>query len=274
MNIYRKTDYRLILKEVIAERKKLDSTINFQKMASQIRVPKSYLSRVLGGHAELNNDQIFMVCEFLEFNDHELTYMNLLVDYARSAINSRKIKLLGQIREIQALKLDSKSSLSASEMKIDHEDIEEYYLNPLIQLIHVCLAIPRYQKDQILLATDLRVSISKVITALSKLERMGLVKKIKGELKIQNENLHLAKSSRLFKPWRNQLKLMSINRIEAIPDDQSYSFSVIFSGTEDLKKEIQSRFLEFLKGIEGLTKVSPQEEVYQMGFELFPWTKS
>ena len=62
-------------------------------------------------------------------------------------------------------------------------------------------------------------------------------------------------------------------RIDAIAEDQAYSFAVMFSADEDARREIQSRFLAFLKSVEELVGGARQEDAYQMSFELFPWTK-
>jgi hypothetical protein len=47
----------------------------------------------------------------------------------------------------------------------------------------------------------------------------------------------------------------------------------VFSANDEIKKEIQSRFLACLKGIEELVAAGPQEDAYQMSFEIFPWTQ-
>ena len=152
-------------------------------------------------------------------------------------------------------------------------DLMAYYLDPLIQIIHISLSIPRYQTDQLLLANDLRVPSPKLLGIINRLEHMQLIVRTKSAIKLLVESLHLPKESPVYKAWRNQLKLQAMNRLEIVTDHKAYSFSVVFSGNEAIRKEIQGRFLNLLKGVEKLVGEGPQEDVYQMSFELFPWTK-
>lgn len=273
MNIYTKYDYRQILCAVVSERKRLDSTVNFQHMATHVRIPKSYLSKVIHGKADLNSDQLFLVCKFLDFNDQESAYMQLLLEYARTGITARKENLLIEIRQIQTRQLDTKEHIKAVAIGTLSDELTAYYLDPLIQLTHICLSIPRYQKDQNLLAHDLRVPVSKLLTAINKLEQMRVISRTKDGIRLDLENIHLPKNSPVYKSWRNQLKLKAMSRVDSIPEENVYSFSVVFSSHEEIRKEIHSRFLSFLKGIEELVRSGPQEDAYQMSFELFSWTK-
>jgi len=102
---------------------------------------------------------------------------------------------------------------------------------------------------------------------------MRLITRGKDGIKLLVENIHLPKQSPVYRSWRNQLKLLAINKIDTLADDQAYSFSVVFSANDDIRKEIHSRFLAYLKGVEELVGDAPQEHAYQMSFELFPWTQ-
>lgn len=84
--------------------------------------------------------------------------------------------------------------------------------------------------------------------------------------------MHLPKQSPIYRSWRNQLKLAAINKMDTVADEQAYSFAVIFSANDDIRKEIPSRFLKCLKGIEELVAADPPDDTYQMSFDLFPWT--
>ena len=78
MNIYEELDYRVILRKTIEERKRVDSSSNFQKLATAIRVQKSYLSKVFRETTDLNTDQLFLACEHLEFTSDQKNYLFLL----------------------------------------------------------------------------------------------------------------------------------------------------------------------------------------------------
>ncbi len=274
MNIFIKKDYRQIIEAVVNDRKRLDTSINFQQMANYVRIPKSYLSRVVHGKADLSTDQLFLVCQYLAFSERECEYMQYLLEYARSGIKARKEKLLREIHVIQAQNFDTEAHINAPATELTSDEVTSYYLDPLIQLTHICLAIPRYQENQMLLAIDLKVPPVKLLSAINHLERMRLIEVTNGKIKLLVENMHLPKSAPVYRSWRNQIKLQAINRMDAIADDQAYSFAVVFSANEEARREIQSQFLTLLRRIEKLVGTAVPEEAYQMSFELFPWTRS
>jgi uncharacterized protein (TIGR02147 family) len=271
LNIFSKIDYREILRTLVAERKRVDPRVNFQQMALAIRVPKSYLSRVAHGRADLNADQLFLVCRYLELGEAEHAYLDLLLDYARASIKARKEALLAAIRAMQAEHLDSRAHLAAAKSAPSERDLAAYYLEPLVQIAHVCLALPRYQRDAAQLARDLGVPARRLNAAIAKLEGMGLVERRQQRIVLLVESLHLPRDAPLYRAWRNQMKLAATARLDALPDEQAYSFAALFSADEDVRKEIHARFLAFLRETEALVGGAPQSGVYQMSFELFPW---
>ena len=78
--------------------------------------------------------------------------------------------------------------------------------------------------------------------------------------------------SPVFRPWRNQLKLLCLDRLSRRGQKSDYSFSVCFSATDKVRDRIKGDFLELLKRVEAEVGAARQEEAYQMSFELFAWT--
>jgi hypothetical protein len=60
--------------------------------------------------------------------------------------------------------------------------------------------------------------------------------------------------------------------VDALDEHQDYSFAVLFSSGPQTAKDIQSLFLEFLKKVEAMEDKSEKTSVYQMSFEISPWT--
>ena len=54
-------------------------------------------------------------------------------------------------------------------------------------------------------------------------------------------------------------------------NNSDYSFSVVFSATESVRREIQSRFLSLVKDIEASVSHSKRSKTYQMSFDLMTW---
>lgn len=271
LNIYGEIRYPKILSTVIAERKKINTKINFQQMSSAARIPKSYLSRVIHGKANLNEDQMELICSYLSFDEDETDYMQLLLAYERCSLRQRKIKLKKRINAKQAQKLNTEQhidSASPANMLISSDD---YYLDPIIQIVHVSLTIGRFQKEPHLLCSALNISKEKLESTLIQLEKMNAISRHAKGVKVLVNDIHLSKDSRLYQVWRNQLKFISINQLNSLPVDHCYSFSVLFSADESARVTIQNAFLEYLNKIKDIVEAAPKKETYQLSFDLFPW---
>ncbi|MGE0174072.1 MAG: DUF4423 domain-containing protein [Oligoflexales bacterium] len=273
MNIYAQTDYRKILKEVVSERKRLDRTSNFQRLAEVARVPKSYVSRVMGGGAEFSNDQLDAVCNYLGFNDDETSYMLLLLDHSRTGVVQRKKKLGRKIADIQATHLETKKHLKTSVLSAEVSSLHEYYLDPMIQIVHVCLALEKYRKSVQRLESDLNLPSGRLGEILANLERIGVIAMSAKGIEIIERSLHLPPQSPLYKSWRSVIRVMGVNQMLKIPEKDSYAFSGVFSANRRIKNQIQSKFLAFLEEAQKLVmEDGAAEDVYQLNFDLFPWT--
>ena len=66
-------------------------------------------------------------------------------------------------------------------------------------------------------------------------------------------------------------KKYCLDSTQVLSEKNGYSFSVVFSASENTRKEIHSKFLEFLKSCELLVGEAKSKNVYQMSFDLFPW---
>ncbi len=274
MNVFSQTDYRAVLRLAVTERKGFDSDFGFHKLADAARVQKPYLSKVIGGNANLNSDQLYAICRILKFGEEEHEYMQLLLELERSGLDDRRKELRAKIDRIAESKRDSAAYLSAKAVQPDQTNsalLADYYLDPIVQIVHVALSIERYSLNPMLLCKEFHIDGPHIHSIISSLERMGLVVRENSRFVPLETSLHLPKSSPIFRAWRNQLKLLSTQRLNQLNDKEGYSFSVVFSASETTRKEIHARFLEFLKSCESLVGEAKSKNVYQMSFDLFPW---
>lgn len=273
MNIYEELDYRAILRKVVKERKRNDPKCNFQRLAESARLPKSYLSKVVHGEADLSQDQLYLVNGFLAFTAQESEYMGLLLEYARCGLSKRKTELKQKIESIRRQNLETKEHIRASPAPLQLPLLSEYYLDPHMQIVHICLSIERYACDLKSLAADLRLHLSRVTSVVDRLEKLGIIERDEaGQIKLLVTSIHLPKESQLFDAWRNQIRLSCLKHMEGLPRDEVYSFSVTFSATPEVRQKIHLRFLDYLKSLEELVSQAPCEKAYQLNFDVFPWT--
>jgi uncharacterized protein (TIGR02147 family) len=276
MNIYLVRDYRQILRQLVELRRLHDPRANFQSLAKAARIQKSYMSKVVTGRAHLTTDQMFLVCRHLELDGEAARYLELLLEWERTGVEVRRRELSRLIEEARAPHLESQAHLLAEPVTVSTGGLTDYYLDPLNQIVHVCLFIEAFRKDSALLARELHQPPERIVGALSTLERLGLVRRRAGKgagWELVTTNLHLTRQSPVYRPWRSQLKLMALTRLDMMQATDSYSFANVFSGDRATFEAIRVKFLEFLKDADQMIKPAPDRNVFQMSFDLFPWTK-
>lgn len=278
-SLFQTASYKTILKTVLLEKKEaLGTDYTFQKMADACHVQKTYLSRVLGdihGKAHLNSDQLFAACAFLSFGKEELDFIFLLFEWERTLIPARKEKLALELKVLRKLVGKSERVLKTPTVNIETDEAKNYFLDPYMQLVHAFLMIDAYSKDPDKVRRKLSLRRERYSEILRNLERMGYIIWSGNHYRTAVTSLHLSSDSPLLQPYRTALRLKALEQIQRLGKDQSYSCSVIITANEEVKAELQTQFLKFLKDAEKrVSAVAKPDLVFQIGFDLVPWSSS
>ena len=94
-------DYRLELKKIFREKKSQRSNITLQKMATHIGVQGPYLSKVFSCNAHMNQDQLYLACDFLKLNEYEEGLLFLAQAHTKSSLDNRKRKIEEKISVVR-----------------------------------------------------------------------------------------------------------------------------------------------------------------------------
>lgn len=272
--IYKFENYKEAIKQSLIEKKKLNAKITFERMAASCRVQKTYLSKVLNHDGDLNSDQLFLACKFLEFNPEEIDFVLKLFEMNLTHLVERKNLLQKELSEIRKSKLNTQQYLN---IKNEKGNMDEYYLDPDFQIIHMFLTIERFSKnvDLIVEAVGLK-NKTQLIKKINKLVDWGLVKKMDSKwgplFKVIESNLHLPDNSKIFKAYKTLLRLKSLERCQNLDSEKSYNFSVVFSSNPKVRNEILEKFLKFTKEIKDQVEANSESEVYQLNFDLHDWS--
>ncbi len=278
MSLYQHNDYRKALREILGEKKRTDSSVSFASYAEVIGVQKTFVSKVLGGNAHLSEDQFYLTLEFLGLAEGESSYFRLLYDYARTGLHTRKKKIVAEMRKRQEeqrqLKLHTTAMVETPEAK---EDLSEYYLDPMNLIVHAALAVPKYAANPNLLTTALQLSPEQLNTILERLKSIKIIDyaRLGSKVNILRYALHLDVKSLYCKPHQQLFRFKSADQIVKLNPESRFVYSLTFSAEHEIKGQIQEMYLDLMKKVEKLLDNSPQgEEVYQINFDLFPWTKT
>ncbi len=271
MSIFSYLSYKKLFRNEILSRKKFNSQINFNSLAIAIGTQKTLISKVLLAEANFNSDQIYLACEFLGFNAEETEYVQLLLEYDRCVIAKRKKLLKEKISKIQIEK-QRPAARSDADIINTESDTADFYLDPVAQLIHAFLIIPKFANNPNEICPILGIDREKLETSVRLLEKIGFVKKTQpGVYRVLKGHTHLSPTSPLYKVYHTLIRAKTMDQLMRLPTEKKYCFSVLLTSDEDTLSDLKERFLEFLKTAEEKVLKSKPEKVYQMNFDLFGW---
>lgn len=275
INLYRYLDYRVVIAKLVEEKRKEDPKFKQEDLAEATGIQKTYLSKVLNGVSHLNSDQLYEVLQYFKLDEEMSQYFFLLLELGRSANSKRKKDLQSKIAAIQLEKKNLKHQIQRKLLLPNTTGPElEYYLDPLAVIIHQFLMIRGFQEKPKLIVEKLGISESHLLKTLELLERANLAKKdLKtGRWNVTESNFHIPKESPLSGPRLHLLRTFAINHLMKIPLQKRFSYSSTIRADENTKNFIHEQILKLLKAIDPVIESAPEEAIYELNFDLFPWS--
>ncbi len=270
---YQFVDYRKALVAIVQRRRQTESTLTYARVAEAGKVQATYFSNVLKGRGDFSSDQLFLILSFLAAEESERDYCLLLLDWNRCEVPARKSSLKERVEAFRQKFLATQRHLTATPVNPESTGDIEYYLDPMVQIVHVYLGLPAYAKDVKKIQSEIGLSAEHLQRTLRLLERLGYVQLDRhGHYKSVVKNRHLPQTSPVCLPHQTLMRLKSAEQMSRLPDSHRYHVSVTLSTAPEVLDEIRAEFLVFLKKAEAAVKGAPEEKVFQMNFDLFPWS--
>jgi uncharacterized protein (TIGR02147 family) len=276
MNIFSTTDYREALRSAVKARKQTEKKFTFAQLAEAARVQRPYLSKVLKGTADLNADQLYLISARLQLSHEEQDYLQLLLSFERTGVASRRTELKSKILQLAEKHTSMAQHTSAAvhtPRSHSNDAFIDYYLDPFAQIVHMGLVIPRFSREPAALAGELGISPSYLNGIILQLERLGLITRTASRITTKPTKLFLSKDSPVFRSWRNLVKGMSMQRLNQLPESETFFFSTTFSSDAETYAFIRRKFLEVIKECEPKISAAKDENVYSLTMEAYPWTR-
>lgn len=260
MNLYSETDYRKVITNLVGAKSGLKI-----KLSQHMGCQPSYLTRVLKGQADLNQDQLLSICSFFQFDLDQTEYLLCVLLENRSAKISTKKFFKTKITQISEKALQLKKQLKA-ESKLSEEFEDIYYSSWIYSAIHISLLSPSFDEKKI--SEHFGVKLQDTLNALNKLELMGLIIKKNNRWQVVHTNTHLGSDSswlsRHHMNWRIKLtEKMSRNDLNGL------HYSSIACCSKEDKILINQILLEALQKCRELIKKSKNETVFYYGLDFF-----
>lgn len=278
MSVFEYTDYRQALRWIVDRVKSTDPGFSHAKFAEVIRAEKTFVSKVFGEKAHFSEDHMYLVYSNIPMSDLERRYLDLAYNHTRSGLAERQNELLQEMEEVRDRWRQTGAHLSAQFTTprpgpLENPRLVKYYLEPWAQIVHIYLTLEPYQRQPSLLIGKLGMAGEEHLQSVLRiLESCDLVAK-KGDCMVPvNDHIHLDSTSDFLLPHQTLVRVRSGEHILRLPISRRFIFSVTFSSDEKTQELIRQAFLGFSKEVEKMVRDTDPKDVYQMNFELFPWS--
>ena len=272
VSIFSSLTYRSALTKIVKDRKSLGRGFTLRALAESADLQPSFLTNVLKGRFDFSADQLFAISTALGLAEDERDYLLLLLEHERSVYRPRHEKLRKEIDRIRKDKLLSEKRLAVMAVEQSMDEQAQYYLDPFAILTLVHLSIAPYDREPSLLANALGMSEAHLAQTLDLLARIGHAKRDGRAFRPVHRDAHLPTRNPLFRPNMALMRMRSIDQLQRLPLEASYTHSVTITGTEETKRQLSEAYLKFLKVAREIVRPAKSERAYQMNFDLFPWT--
>ncbi len=281
MSIYHTEDYRHAIKLLFAEAKEAGKDLSYTGLANHVGAQKALISKVLAESAHLSDDHVFLLKSYFSLAPHEARYFELIFQYTRSGLDTRRKSLLKDIREIQENSRSAKFHLKTQFTNPEKEaELARYYLDPLNLIVHMFLAIDRFAAKPELIAFELSISESRLETILATLKSCQIIDWSStpkggrvGGVKVLREDLHMERESIFSQPHQILFRLLSAEKISRLEPGKRFVFNATFVTDATGKAKLQEEFLKFANVAKLSLSETKAEGVYQMSFDLFSWSE-
>ncbi len=270
MDFFKYDSYRVLLKDVIEDKKKSFAYITFQKVAEECGIQKTYLSRVMNDQAELNQDQLYSISHYLKLTIAETQFLSLLLEENRSANILRREWLRKEIKNIRDSQLESSQNL-ANHVVVPTEKYDDYFKKPIIQILHMSLLIERYRSNISLLQQDFGFSKTQIHEALDFLIQNKVIELINGKYKVLIDFIHLPEKKDISPTNHLLFRLEAIRKMRESREEQNLNLSLCFTADEKVAVEIKRKIIELLKQVHQVIPPAGNENVYQLNIDFIKW---
>lgn len=271
--VFDSLDYKSTLKARMKEMQKTRPSLTWRKLANEIPMQYTYLSKALNNEStHLNEDHLFVICRTLEFFPAETDFLLLQRSHALAKDPERRNYLLGKIREAKSSrKLDATDQiLSSSKL---NEQIR-YLFEPMCPVIHMALELPTFRKDPRRLCGPLGIEVAQLKEFLRILSRNDYIELDEDGLTVRKTlqaKIHFGPDHFLMRYHLSMVKSQMIARLARTPESEKYGFLVTFTMDEKSFAKVKEEFQDFLGRVQKIAASSKDDHVYQMGFDLFKW---
>ena len=261
-------DYRILLKELLAKKKKKEPWFSYRMFSQHIGISSSgFLSLVLSGKRNISQDLAIKICSKLKLSKNECTYFLALVRYTQASSVEEKEYAF---EELLSFKKEKVISLCGDQ----REFYNHWYYSAIRELVAVTEVADNNPKAVAERLTP-KIKVPEVKESIQLLLRLKLIKKNeKGIYKrsnslITSSNTTIAPS--YFHRFQSEMINLASNALHFIPKDERDISTVTLSTNQNGMDLIKKRIEQCRREIMVIAKQSKHaDRILQLNVQFFP----
>ncbi|MCX6127052.1 MAG: DUF4423 domain-containing protein, partial [Proteobacteria bacterium] len=190
-----------------------------------------------------------------------------------TAVAKRRVQLLEDISEM-AKEVNRTELLirPGTVIRTPSEHFSSYFTEPKTQIVHMMLSIPRFRDHVSRISLTLGISHRDLEKCISVLKNLNLIEIRDQKIFVLSDELHLPADHSLFPAYRTLMRASAIGKIQNLSEDDSFTYTAVFTGSASTKDYIRNKFLEFLRDVQSATAQEESMDVFQLNFDIFKWS--
>ena len=269
MNIFDYSDYRLLLRDLYTEKKKVCPFFSYRYIGLKVGLSAGFFANILIGKRNISDEIIFKISELFRFSKQETEFLEILVHYNQCKELSRK--------KYYFEKLVSMRKSTVIELTAEQNEYFSRWYHIAIREVINCIT---FQGDYKQLASMLipRITPQQAENAVELLIKLGLIVKKKGTYFVTEKTITTGPqvslaSIHMFQRDTIDVAKMAVDRFDR--NERSIS-TLTLSISQDMFNIIEDKLASFRRDLLELVKSEQQtlDRVYQLNFQVFPLTKA
>ena len=259
-------NYRQIIKTLVEGKIEAGEDINFAKLATEAKIQRTFLSQVVNEKNHLNNDQLFLLCKALKLDQDRIDHLLTLSEWQRCKVEMRKKNLEKKLLVLEKKAIPDEGVKRISGIK--PEALDDYFCDPLGEVVLKFLTIDRFRKNPQLLRDRLGLSLKRWEEIMGSLVESQMATVKEGEIILLRDAIypHLQSPAEKIRNIQGRLKVAEKKLRQRNIDEFMYNWW--FLGNPRSKKEIKIHYLHLLERIYQESLSTAHEDVYQISLDL------
>lgn len=274
MNLYQYDNYKAFLKDAVSQRKSIHAHFNLSYLANKTGIQRTYLSHVMAGRAHLNSDQLFLICQALQLDQSDSDYLQLLLEFERCQLASRK-KILQEAINLRRISItETERALSLDATVEVNEALAEYYSNPYCSITHMFLLMPEFQTNPSSLVQRLQISEKQFSDIVQILCKCRLVRLEVGRIELLQNEIHLRQDHPFAKTHSLNFRTLAIARNWSNSSSQDYQFTATVAGNKEHFSIFRKDLVEAIRRLADAVAKVPNDQtnqIFQINLDLFEY---